>query len=222
MCSTQVCWPVASSRPDAADERSATASSRGVDEDTGLVAVGGGGDGLRHVGGHVIRRRRAWREAGAGQAQRPLDPVQAEGPPVAAAGVPGQQIPAVRGVHQPVRLDVAGGDAAAALVAQPQLPLVPAGRRDRGQKFGVHGAGRGSGERERGGVKGRDLVPEPGRQHRLELGQRPERGLLQPGHAAGRRGMQADRHRDRLLVVQQQRRQGSAAGAEPVTARRAR
>ncbi len=177
---------------------------------------------MRHVGSHVTRRRRAGREAGTRQAQRSLDPVQAEGSPVVAVGVPGQQIPAVRGVDQPVRLDVAGGDAAAAFVAQPQLPLVPAGGRDRGQQFGVHGAGRGSGERERGGMEGGDLVPEPGRQHRLELGQRPERGLLQPGHAAGRRGMQADRHRHRLLIVQQQRRQGSAAGAEPVTARRAR
>ena len=55
----------------------------------------------------------------------------------------------------------------------------------------------------------------------LQLGQRPQRRLLQPGHAPGRGRVQAHRHRHRLLVIQQQRRQ-RGTDPEPVTARRAR
>jgi ABC-type branched-subunit amino acid transport system ATPase component len=39
-------------------------------------------------------------------------------------------------LHEAVGLDVAGGDAVPARVFQAQPPLVPAGRRDRGQQFG--------------------------------------------------------------------------------------
>jgi pimeloyl-ACP methyl ester carboxylesterase len=43
-------------------------------------------------------------------------------------------------------------------------------------------------------VEGADPVPQPGRQHPPQLGQRPQRSLLQPRHAAGRGHVQADRH----------------------------
>ena len=57
------------------------------------------------------------------------------------------------------------------------------------------------------------------REHLLELGQRPQRGLLDAGDAtARRRGTQADRDRDGLFVVEQQRRQ-RRPGAEPIPAR---
>ena len=54
-----------------------------------------------------------------------------------------------------------------------------------------------------------------GRQDLLDLGQRAQRGLLDPGHRAARRRAQADRHRHRLVVLEQQRRQ-VRAGLEPV------
>ena len=51
------------------------------------------------------------------------------------------------------------------------------------------------------------LVPQPGGQHPVELRQRPERGVTGAGDAAARAGEQRDRGGDRLLVVEQQRRQ---------------
>jgi hypothetical protein len=98
-------------------------------------------------------------------------------------------------------------------------PLVLAdGRRDHGQGVGVDGrplAGHGVG----GGPDGVGAVAQPGGQQLAQLGQRAQRGLLDPGHGAPGGGVQADRDRDRLLVVQQQRRQGRA-GAQAVAAGR--
>ena len=51
----------------------------------------------------------------------------------------------------------------------------------------------------------------------LELGQRPHRRLLDPGDLPGGGRAQADGDRDRLLVVEQQRRQ-LGAGAQAVAA----
>jgi hypothetical protein len=64
-------------------------------------------------------------------------------------------------------------------------------------------------------------VPQPGRQHGLQLGQRSQRGLLDAGHAAARRGAHPDRDGDRLVVVEQQRRQPGAR-AEAVAGHAAR
>ena len=58
-------------------------------------------------------------------------------------------------------------------------------------------------------------MTQPGRQDLLELGQRADRRLLDPGHAAGRGRAQSDRDCHRLLVVQQQRRQ-RGSGPEPI------
>ena len=155
---------------------------------------------MRYVGGHVIRGQLARGETSPGRAQRTLDPVDPERPPVAAIDVPGQEVPAARGVHQAIRLDVASADASSPGVLQAQPTLIPAGRRDRGQPLGVHLVRPGTrpGQRDRGGVEGGDPVPEPGRQRLLELGQRTKRALFQPGHAAGRSRVHADRHRHRL------------------------
>jgi hypothetical protein len=51
------------------------------------------------------------------------------------------------------------------------------------------------------------LVPQPGGQHPVELGQRPECGVAGAGDRATRAGEQRDRGGDRLLVVEKQRRQ---------------
>jgi hypothetical protein len=67
------------------------------------------------------------------------------------------------------------------------------------------------------GLQGVDPAPEPGRQNLLQLRQRPQGRLLDPGDGAAGRGAQTDRDGDGFLVVEQQRRQGRA-GAEPVSA----
>ena len=59
-------------------------------------------------------------------------------------------------------------------------------------------------------LDGDQPAPEARRQHLLELGGGPERRLLDAGHGPGRRGPQADRHRDGLLVVEEQGWQGRA------------
>ena len=58
---------------------------------------------------------------------------------------------------------------------------------------------------------------EPGREHLLELRERPQGGLLDTGHRTAGGRPQADRDRHRLLVVEQQRRQARPR-LEPVSA----
>jgi hypothetical protein len=60
-------------------------------------------------------------------------------------------------------------------------------------------------------------VPQPGRQHVLELGQRAHGGLLDAADAAARRRAQPDGHGDGLVVVEQQGWE-RGPGAEPVAA----
>ena len=50
-------------------------------------------------------------------------------------------------------------------------------------------------------------MPQPGGQHPVELGQRPECGVAGAGDRATRAGEQRGRGGDRLLVVEKQRRQ---------------
>ena len=64
---------------------------------------------------------------------------------------------------------------------------------------------------------GAHLGAQPGRHHLVELGERPQRRLAGPGDRAARREPQRDRRRDRLLVVEEQRRQ-AVARAELVAA----
>jgi hypothetical protein len=64
---------------------------------------------------------------------------------------------------------------------------------------------------------GSTVGPTTGRQDLLELHQRAHGGLLDPGHRCACGGAQPDRDRDRLLVVEQQRRH-RAPGAQPVPA----
>jgi hypothetical protein len=158
--------------PDGRRGAAGDGGQRSADENAGLIAVGSRRNGLRHVGGHVIRGQLARGETSPGRAQRTLDPVDPERPPVAAIDVPGQEVPAARGVHQAMRLDVASADASSPGVGQVQPALVPARRRDRGQPLRVHLVRPGTrpGQRDRRGVEGGDPVPEPGRQRLLELG----------------------------------------------------
>jgi len=146
-----------------------------------------------------------------------LDPVDPEGAPVVPVRVPGHQVPAPSVVHQAVRLHRApAGRPGMGPVVESQPLVVPAGARDDGQHVRVHlRPARWHGQC-RGGDSA-DPVAQPRGKHSLQLGQRPHRGLLDPGDRAIRRGPQSDRDRHRLLVVEQQRRQGTP-GAEAIAA----
>jgi hypothetical protein len=102
------------------------------------------------------------------------------------------------------------------LVVEPEPFMIPARARDQRQQVRIHFR---AARRHRHGVRpeGADPVTQPRREHLLQLGQRPDRGLLDPGDRTARGGPQPDRDGHGLLVVEQQRRQGTAA-AEPVPA----
>jgi len=189
-----------------------------VERHARLVVVGPLDDALLDVRGGVLRRQPSLREAHAGRG-RPGQAVEAEGSPVLAAPVPGDQVPAAAEVHERVGLDLAAAlGAVAAPVGEADALEVAAGRRDQRQVLWVDG-----GAAERGGdrrrAQRRHAPAQVGRQDLFELDQRAHRGLLDPGHRRAGGGEEADGDRDRLLVVQQQRRHGRA-GAQPVPARR--
>lgn len=69
------------------------------------------------------------------------------------------------------------------------------------------GVGRVPGEGDGGVVHRRHLRAQPRRHHLVHLDQRPQRRLADAGDTAARGQSQADRHRDRFVGIQQQRRQ---------------
>ncbi len=66
------------------------------------------------------------------------------------------------------------------------------------------------GQRHGGLLDGRGPVAQPGGQHLLQLGQRAEGGLGDAGDRLTGGRLKADGHRDGLVVVQEQGRQGGA------------
>jgi hypothetical protein len=115
-----------------------------------------------------------------------------------------------------VRLHVpAGRLGTPAGVPEPQALGVPAGLRDGDQRFGVDDRGRprvapGGGHGDR--PQGVHPAAQPRGHHLHHLGERPDRGFLDPGHRAVDRGLHPDRERHRLLVVHHQRGQRRARG----------
>jgi hypothetical protein len=176
--------------------------------------LAGSADYLR--GDLPVGRQGAGGEARACRRPR-FDPVGPEGAPVVPVRVPGHQVPAAPVVYQAVGLHRApAGRPGMGTVVEPESLVISAGARDEGQHVRVHlwPAGR-HGQRRRG--ERADPVAQPRGKHLLQLGQRPHRGLFDPGDGAVRGGPQSDRGRHRLLVVEQQRRQGTPR-AEPVAA----
>lgn len=108
-----------------------------------------------------------------------------------------------------------------ASVAESQALVVPAGGREGAQRVGVYPRAQVV-PRHCYGVllEGVDATPEAGWQHLLQLDQCAQRGFLDPSDGAPGGGAEPDRHRDRLLVVEQQGRQ-CGAGAESVATYRA-
>ena len=169
--------------------------------------------------GSAAGSSRGWKREPAGP--RALDAVHAVGPPRPAVAVPGDEVPAAAEVHERVRLGQPPALAAVARpVAEADALAVARRRRDDRERLGVDGrpAAR-HGRRDRlhrlhapAQVRGEDL---------LELDERAQRRVLDPGHRRARRGAQPDGDRDRLVVVEQQRRH-RRAGVQPVAAERAR
>ena len=149
----------------------------------------------------------------------PVEAVDAECPPVLAAAVPGDQVPAAAEVDERVRLDLAARvGAVAASVGEAKALGVAAGRGDHRQMLRVDGRA-GDGGRDRRRPQSADTAAQVRRQDLLELDEGADRGLLDAGHGRPSGRAQPDRDRDRLVVVEQQRRH-RGAGAKPVAAGR--
>jgi hypothetical protein len=113
-------------------------------------------------------------------------------------------------VHEARRLDEAArAGAVVPAVGEAQALVVAAGAGDDRERVGV-GARAGEGVGHGRGAQRVDAAAQARGEDLLELGQRPDRGLLDPGHAGARRRAQADRDGDRLLLVEQQGRQRGA------------
>ncbi|GAA2302461.1 hypothetical protein GCM10010234_51750 [Streptomyces hawaiiensis] len=184
----------------------------------GVGGVRARGDALGDVGGEVLRGGRAGSEA---RAVRRLgrDTVHAERAPVVPVEVPGDQVPAAFGAHQPVRFDGApGGGAVVAAVLEAQPFGVPAQMGEFGEHRRVDRGGQCAAQHRHGeGVQGSHPAAQPVRQHLFQLGEGPDRGLPDTVDALPGGRAQSDRDGDGLVVVQEQRRQ-FGAGAQLVAA----
>ena len=139
------------------------------------------------------------------------DPVDAEAAPVLAVAVVADEVPPATERDQPVRLDVPLGlapprarcrrSARGSSSRQPCASVVSVAASTVGPRIGA-----GIGLR----LQRVHPAAQPRRHQRQHLGERLDRGLLHALHRAGRRRTQADRDRDRLLVLEQQRRQRPA------------
>jgi hypothetical protein len=88
---------------------------------------------------------------------------------------------------------------------------ISAGTRQRHQDVGFDGfVGRRRGQCDGGVVHRRHLRPQPRRHHLIELAQRAKCGLTDAGDCATCRQPEAHRHRDGLIGIEQQWRQGRA------------
>ncbi|GGX35687.1 hypothetical protein GCM10010297_66140 [Streptomyces malachitofuscus] len=173
-----------------------------------VCGVRAGGDAPGDIGGEVVGGRLA------GDETRPVrrpgrDAVRAEGAPVLAVEIPGDQVPAALGTHQAVRFDGApGGRAVVPPVLEAQPLGVPAEVSQLGQHRGVDGVRAGAAQHRHGeGVQGAHAAAQPVRKHLFQLGEGPYGGLADALDALSGGGAQPDGDGHGLLVVQQQRRQ---------------
>jgi len=145
--------------------------------------------------------------------------------PVGAPGfgrrVPANEVPASTGVDKPVRFRLPAGELPiVALVVKPQQFTVADGTCRGGQDGRIHQRCGGGDCADRFGQAG-DPSAKRGGQNSIELGQCPQRWFLNAAYGTGCGGLQSDRDRDRLLVVEEQWRQ-LGPGPESVTAGNAR
>ena len=188
-----------------------------VEDDAHGVLVRRRGHGARDVPGEVVVGRGARGEVRRrGDGRR--DAIDAEGPPVLPGRVPGDEVPAPVHVDDAMRFD---GSLAlgAAVVAVPELDAAVARAGGRQGRYGPELHGR-SGLRQADERRTQRLrLPSQALgQDALELRHRPLRGVLHPRHRARRRDVQCDGDRDRLVVVEHQRKK-ERARLEAVAAR---
>jgi hypothetical protein len=121
-------------------------------------------------------------------------------------------------VDERVGLDLpAAFRAVAAAVAEPKALGVAAGCGDHGQVLWIDGRA-GGGQRERRRAQCGDPPAQVRREYLLELDEGSHGRLLDTGYGGAGGSAKADRNRDRLVVVEQQRWHGPS-GAESVSAR---
>jgi hypothetical protein len=107
----------------------------------------------------------------------------------------------------------------ASAIGEAQALAVAAGAGDGRQGLGVDRRAGAGGEGHGRRLQRVDAPAQVGGEHLLELDQRADGGLLDPGHRRAGRGAQADRDGDGLVVVQEQRRH-RGSGVQPVAAGR--
>jgi hypothetical protein len=164
--------------------------------------------------GRVAGRKFAWGETSA-RAVGIRQTVEAEAPPIVTGEVPGDQIPPATEEDQPMWIDVAHGSfVIASGVRELQTLRIAAGLGDRGEDAGVdarrsvlplgwNGHGR----------QRVDPAAESDGHHLYDLGERPDRRLLDPDDRASLNpGLQSDADGHRLLVVEDQGRKYRTRG----------
>src|SRR5688572_7212122 len=126
-------------RPPVRGDMAGEMLGRGVKRDSGLVARRRPGDALLDIRDRIASREDARREPEAAR-RRTREPIDAEGAPVLAAAVPGDEVPAATEVHEGVRLDLAAAvGALTASVGEAEALGVAAGGRDRRQMLRIDG-----------------------------------------------------------------------------------
>ncbi len=152
-----------------------------------------------------------------GRGGRLPHPVEPERAPVVAIKIPRHQVPPAAGRDHPHRLDRAhAAITVASGVVEPHPDGVPARPGEGHQQLRVdHDPG--AGERVGGAMNGPHFGAQARRHHLIEFRQRAQCGFVRPSHSPAGRQPQRHRGRDRLLVVEQQRRE-SGAGPELIAA----
>jgi hypothetical protein len=153
-----------------------------------------------------------------GVKRSPVEAVDTECPPRVAATVPRDQVPAAAVIDERVRLDLAAAvDALAAAIVEAEALGVAARRGDHREVLGLD-RGAPDRERDRRRAERPHTPPQVRRQDLLELHQGSHGRLLDSRHRRACGGAQADRDRDCLLVVEEQR-WHRASGPKPVPTR---
>ena len=187
----------------------------GLDGDHGAVTVRRRGDGLADVLrrlGRVVEHDAVSRAAHVGHA------VEAERAPRTPVEIVGDEVPAALDVHHPVRLDAALGDRTRAVdVAKVYTFGSPAGGRHGQQHLVVDGVAVAR-QPQGGGGEGVGLGAGGRRERLAQLGERAGGGLGDAGDRVAGGGAHAHRERDGLLAVEDEGRDGDAAGAELIAA----
>jgi hypothetical protein len=113
----------------------------------------------------------------------------------------------VTGVHEAVWLGPPPRAFAVRLgVAEAHHPPVGDGRGKAREDLRIHGGAR-TGQRRHGLPEHAELRPQPAGQHLFNLGERPDRGLGDPGHRTRGHGAEAQGDGDGFVIVEEQRRQ---------------